>query len=187
MVLVLVCCLPNVTTSAPCRCALKVAIYTVMYEVDIFVSSTGNFNNFGPQCVRWKHRTLGQRDRLWWLRGLEGMRVDNIEPRCVRAGFRPARTMSSSDWKVSKLHLPALCAELRGVKVEGSFAQCKSSSYMFYCEFWCPLRLQPGVHCLWRVRRSIIRFLLCCWRALRLQCAATERDCLRVGTTVVEL
>ena len=37
---------------------------TVMSEIDIFASSTGNFNHFGPheddkeQRSRWKHRTL---------------------------------------------------------------------------------------------------------------------------------
>ena len=42
--------------------------------------------------------------------------------------------------------------------------------------FSCPLRLQPRVHCLWPAGRSILRFLLQCQHALRLQCTATERD-----------
>ena len=33
--------------SAPCRRALKVAIETVVSEIDIFVSSTGNVNHSG--------------------------------------------------------------------------------------------------------------------------------------------
>ena len=45
--------------------------------------------------------------------------------------------------------------------------------------FSCPLRLQPRVHCLWPAGRSILRFLLQCQHALRLQCTATERDGLR--------
>ena len=56
--------MPNVTPSAPCRRALKVAIDTVMSEIDIFTSSTKNFKLLGPdeeveeQCVRWRHRAL---------------------------------------------------------------------------------------------------------------------------------
>ena len=46
VVLVLVCYLPHVTPSAPFRRDLKVAIETVMSEIDIFVSFTGNFNHF---------------------------------------------------------------------------------------------------------------------------------------------
>ena len=46
---------------------------------------------------------------------------------------------------------------------------------------WCPLRLQPGVHCMHHT------LLLRCRHALRLQCAATERGGLRVGTTFFEL
>ena len=45
-----------------------------------------------------------------------------------------------------------------------------------------PLRPQPGIHCLWPARRSIACFCF----ARRLPCAATERDGLRVGTTVIE-
>ena len=48
VVLVFVCCLPNAAPSAPCRRALKVTtwmpIETVVSEIDIFVSSPGNFN-----------------------------------------------------------------------------------------------------------------------------------------------
>ena len=69
--------------------------------------------------------------------------------------------------------------------------QCRERLHLLsasvWLRLWCPLRLQPGVRCLWPARRSIIRFLLRCWHALRLQCAATERDGLRVGTTVIEL
>ena len=49
-----------------------VQVESVMSEIDIFVSSTST-HHFGPQeeveeqHARWKHRTLGQRDRLSWL------------------------------------------------------------------------------------------------------------------------
>ena len=58
------------------RCQFDV--FFVMPEIDIFVSSKGNFNistldhmkKLKNNAFRWKHRTLGQRDRLCWLERL---------------------------------------------------------------------------------------------------------------------
>ena len=58
-----------------------------MSEIDIFVSPNG-YHHFGPQeeveeqHVRWKHWTLGQRDRLS-SEGFEGTEVDNIKPQKI--------------------------------------------------------------------------------------------------------
>ena len=48
--------LPSVTSSAPCRRALKVGMETVLSGIDFFASSTRNFDHFGPheevECVQ---------------------------------------------------------------------------------------------------------------------------------------
>ena len=64
----------------------KIATLTglVVSEIGFFVSSTGNFNHFAPHeqvkehCVRWKHRTLRQRDQLCGSERLEDMKVVNF-------------------------------------------------------------------------------------------------------------
>ena len=122
-----------------------------MSEIDIFVSSTGNFQrqHFGRDEVeahfaRGKHRTLSQRDRLRSLRGLgrhESRQHQTSEDYFVfpvahgdSAGFRPARTdlpLSEGARRESGEIAPSCTAELTvfaqehadytGVKVEGPF------------------------------------------------------------------
>ena len=157
----------------------------VMSEIDIFVSSTGNYQHqrFGPQ-KKLKNVSLvgntGYFDNeldFAGSEGLDGVKVVNIKPHVDPFVFPVVLSLShfpeQLDKKVATLQLPALGAAITvcakehavyiGVKFEGSFAQCKSSSYMFVATL-CPLRLRSGVHCLSPVRRSIFRFL---WRSMR--------------------
>ena len=117
--------------------------------------------------------------------GLEGMKVDNTKPqksvssnpwlRCGRHGFRTTMTMPTSCRKSSMRHWRN-CTFLTRYRAHRlytgtrSFYRCQGRNLFcsvqleFLCvllRIWCPLRLQPGVHCLWPLRRSITRDLLC--------------------------
>ena len=91
--LVLVCCLPNVAPSAPCRRTLKVSGHRLLCLLIGHIQH----HRFGPHeqvkehCVRWKHRTLRQRGQLCGSERLEDMKVVNFIhlprwSRCDRAG-----------------------------------------------------------------------------------------------------
>ena len=125
------------------------------------------------------------------------MKIGNIKPlprwsRCDRAGVRPTRTTSTSMWKwrngtfLHSVHRSlSLLRNKQFPQVSRSKALSLSASRVpsRFVATLVSLRLQPGV---WPVRRSIIRFLLRCRHALRLQCATTERDGLRCLAQRVE-
>ena len=109
------------------------------------------------------------------------MRNNDIAPSCTRRGAQ-----EQANFKVGTVELSqSLPRNMQIILVSTLKALLLSASRVpFYLlRLWCPLRLRPGVHCLWRVRRSIIRFF--CRHALRLRCATTGRDGSRVGTTML--
>ena len=90
VVLLVVCCFPNVTPSAPCRRAEKVSRSrpSCLRSTSLFPQrvSPSPQEEVEEQCARRKHWTLQQRDRLGWLRGLG--RHDSRQHQASRGPFR---------------------------------------------------------------------------------------------------
>ena len=88
--LVVVCCLPNVTPSAPCRHAMKVSRSRLSCLRSRHLCLPNVYHHFGPheqveaQYVRWKHWTLLTMRSTWLAqRAFEGTEVHHIKPQKI--------------------------------------------------------------------------------------------------------
>ena len=92
VILVLVCSMPIVATSAPCRCVWRVfhaaATESMVSEIDIFGSLTANFNN----------STLDHRNEGQQLHASSGSFRLPRWSLCDGAGFRPTSEFGLRHW-----------------------------------------------------------------------------------------